>query len=257
MLVRTARLSGLAVGILLGSAVAGFAQSGTDIVKAILAEPNQASPEISTEEMRKILADGSSIVLDARPHLEYAISHIPGAVNVTAKPGVPVSSYVSDVAEVGRILGNKRDAAIVLYCAGPFCGKSKRLAEELIAAGYTNVRRYQLGIPVWRALGGVTQIEPDGIRYVLERDQTAVFFDARSAEEFQAGTLEGARHLPKEHVGKAKDDGRLPMEDHNTRIIALGKDPDQARALAEQLGKNAFHNVSFFAGWPADLKAVR
>jgi hypothetical protein len=51
----------------------------------------------------------------------------------------------------------------VLYCNGPFCGKSKRLSEELITAGYTNVRRYQLGIPVWRALFGVTEIEFAGL----------------------------------------------------------------------------------------------
>ena len=111
----------------------------------------------------------------------------------------------------------------------PFCGKSKRLAEELTGAGYSNVRRDQLGAPVWRALVGVMQIEPDGIRYVREGDRTAVFFDVRSADEFRAGTINGARHLPKEEVVKAKDDGRLPMEDHNTRIIAFGKNAAQAQ----------------------------
>ena len=142
----------------------------------------------------------------------------------------------------------------MLYCNGPFCGKSKRLAEELTAAGYTNVRRYQLGAPVWRALVGVMQIEPDGIRYVRESDKTAVFFDARSADEFESGTLVGARHLPKSEVVKAKDDGRLPMEDHNTRIIVFGKDATEARAAAEEIAKNAFHNVSFYAGSLSELK---
>jgi rhodanese-related sulfurtransferase len=98
------------------------------------------------------------------------------------------------------------------------------------------------------------QIEPDGIRYVREGDRTAVFFDARSADEFKAGTISGARHLPKEEVTKAKDDGRLPMEDHNTRIVVFGKDAGQARAVAEEIVRNAFHNVSFYAGSLADLK---
>src|ERR1051325_232490 len=62
----------------------------------------------------------------------------------------------------------------LLYCNGPFCGKSKRLSAELIEAGYANVRRYQLGIPVWRALGGVTQIELEALLLVLEGDHTAV-----------------------------------------------------------------------------------
>ena len=41
---------------------------------------------------------------------------------------------------------------IIRYCNGPFCGKSNRLAEELLEVGYANVRRHQLGAPVWRAL---------------------------------------------------------------------------------------------------------
>ena len=162
-------------------------QTSSDIMKATLAQPNEKTAEVSTDELRRMLAEGSATVFDARPHLEFAISHIPGALNVAPKAGVPMSLYVSDTAEIGRVLGDRKEAAIVLYCNGPFCGKSKRLAEELTAAGYTNVRRYQLGAPVWRALVGVMQIEPDGIRYVRESDKTAVFFDVRSADEVQNG----------------------------------------------------------------------
>jgi rhodanese-related sulfurtransferase len=242
------------LGMIALSTTPAFAQASPDIMKATLSQPNDKTPEVSTEELRRILADKSAAVFDARPHLEFAISHIPGAVNVAPKPGMPMSAYVSDVAEIGRVLGDRKDAPLVLYCNGPSCGKSKRLTEELVAAGYTSVRRYQLGIPVWRALVGVTQIEPEGIRYVREGDKTAVFFDTRSAEEFKASTLTGARHLPKADVSKAKDDGRLPMEDHNTRIVVFGADAGQAREVAEEIAKNAFHNVSFYAGALTDLK---
>ena len=51
-----------------------------------------------------------------------------------AKPGVPVSAYVSDVAEIGRLVEGNKVTPLVLYCNGPYCGKSKRLAEELLAA---------------------------------------------------------------------------------------------------------------------------
>ena len=143
------------------------------------------------------------------------------------------------------------------YCNGPFCGKSKRLSEELLAAGFTSVRRYQLGIPVWRALVGLCEIELEAVQHVLERDRTAVFLDARSAEEFLAGSLPGARSIPQSavepgkdvgEVRKAKDDGRLPMEDHNTRIVVFGRDAAQARGLAEALAREAFHNVAYFPG---------
>lgn len=57
-------------------------------------------------------------------------------------------------------------------------------------------------------------------------------------------------------VLKAKDDGRLPMEDHNTRIVAFGRDASQARALAEAVAREAFHNVSYFADTFEVLRSV-
>jgi rhodanese-related sulfurtransferase len=201
-----------------------------------------------------MLADGSAVVFDSRPHLEYAASHIPGALNVAPKPGVPMSLYVSDVAEIGRVVPDKA-TPIVLYCNGPFCGKSKRLAEELLEAGYADVRRYQLGAPTWRALVGVMEIELDGVRCVRDGDRTAVFVDARSPEEFRAGSLGGARNIPLAEVANAKDDGRLPMEDHNTRVVVFGADAAQARAVTAELAKNAFHNVAYFPGTLEDLVA--
>jgi len=244
----------LAVGLLLPAIAWAQVSGGVSIFQGTLLEQNQKTAEVSTDELRQILKDGSAVVFDARPQMEYAISHIPGALNVSAKPGVPMSIYVSDVAEIGRLVPDQ-NAAIMLYCNGPFCGKSKRLGEELLEAGYTNVRRYQLGAPTWRALVGTMQIELDGIRYVRDADRTAVFVDARPADAFQAGSLPGARNITPPEVTAAKDDGRLPIEDHNTRIIVFGVDTDQARAGAAEIAKNAFHNVSFFAGSLDDLIA--
>src|SRR5437868_13391854 len=115
------------------------------IFDATLNEAGAKTPEISTNDLKRILGEHSATVLDTRPQKEFTVSHIPGAMNVAAKPGVEISKYVSDVAEVTRLVNSKKDAPLVLYCNGPFCGKSKRLSEELLAAGFTNVRRYQLG----------------------------------------------------------------------------------------------------------------
>ena len=247
----------LAVLVTCSGARAVMGQAPTSVHGAVLGEPNQPTAEVSTDELRRILAERAAFVFDARPYREFAISHIPGALNVAAKPGVPMSAYVSDVAEIGRLVGDDRNSKIVLYCNGPFCGKSKRLADELLAAGYTNVRRYQLGIPVWRALGGVTEIEPEGLRHVVGNDMTAVLIDARDTTSYAAGTLPNARHLPRSgvlegkdvgEVKRAKDDGRLPMEDHNTRIVVFGEEAGTARYVAEALAREAFHNVSYFGG---------
>ena len=74
-----------------------------------------------------------------------------------------------------------RATPLVFYCNGPYCGKSKRLSEELVALGYTNIRRYQLGLPVWRALGHTVQTDLGGFTYIFRGDKTAVYVDARGA----------------------------------------------------------------------------
>ncbi|MDR0552243.1 MAG: rhodanese-like domain-containing protein [Spirochaetaceae bacterium] len=233
-----------------------------DIFKAVLPAGAAVTPEISTAELQDILERKSAVVFDARPFMEFAVSHIPGAVNLSAKPGVSKALYISDVAEIGRIVDGK-DAPIILYCNGPYCGKAVRLSSELLEAGYTNVKRYQLGIPVWRALGFLTQIEPEGARYVMNEDKTAVFIDARDAAAFNAGSLPGARNIPASELksGKdqgvileAKNDGRLPVEDHNTRLIVFGANGAQAQTLAEAIAKEAFHNTAFFGGTWEDLR---
>lgn len=43
------------------------------------------------------------------------------------------------------------------------------------------------------------------------------------------------------------------MTDHNSRIFVVGDSGAQARAVAEAIVRDAFHNVSFFAGRVADL----
>jgi rhodanese-related sulfurtransferase len=222
-----------------------------------VAADTRLAGELTTDEFKQVLSDGRTLVLDTRPHLEYAIGHVPGAKNVAARPGVPMSIYVSDVAEVKRLVGGDTTRDIVLYCNGPFCPKSKRLGDELALAGHTSIRRYQLGVPVWRAFGGVCEIEVDGLRHVLSLDKTAVLIDARDRDAFAKGSLPGARNIPRNlvldgrdvgEVRMAKDDGRLPMQDHNTRIIVIAETSADARYVAEALTREAFHNVAFFPG---------
>ena len=222
------------------------AQQQALIDHAVAHETNPGpAPQITTAELRDVLARGEAVVLDARPAEEFGISHIPGAVNVSQKAGTPMSLYISDVAEVKRLVAD-RERPLVVYCNGPFCGKSRRFAEELVAAGYHNVRRYQLGMPGWRTMGGVAAIERSALRRVAELDGTAVFIDA--------GLGDGGQPVPRmvrlraEEVARAKDDGRLPMQDHNTRIIVLGATGAQARAVAEAVAANAFHNVAYYDG---------
>src|SRR3989442_14194254 len=106
------------------------------ITEAIIGEPGQPTPEVSTAEMVRLVAGRSSLIIDVRPYEEFAVSHIPGAVNVAPKPGLAMSQYTSDVGGIDKLTRGVKAAMIILYCNGPFCGKSKRVAADLMAAGY-------------------------------------------------------------------------------------------------------------------------
>jgi len=209
------------------------------------------SPEISTAELRAALTESGAIILDARPYDEYAISHIPGARAVPAKPGTTPALYVADAAEVAKSIPDKTQP-LILYCNGLFCGRSERFADDLTKLGYRNVRRYQLGAPGWRALGGVMQVERAALLRLLAKDATSVLIDGR-AEAGPKPRLRNAVSILLPEASKAKDDGRLPMTDHNTRIFVVGANGTEARTVAEAIVHDAFHNVTFFGGAITDL----
>jgi rhodanese-related sulfurtransferase len=210
-----------------------------------------ASPEISTAQLRAALAGSGAIILDARPYEEYAVSHIPTARAVPPKPGTTPALYVADAAEVAKSIPDKTQP-LILYCNGLFCGRSERFANDLTELGYRNVRRYQLGAPAWRALGGVMQVEKPALLRLLAQDATSVLIDGRSELGLKP-RLRNAVSIPLREASKAKDDGRLPMTDHNTRIFVVGVTGGEARTVAEAIVHDAFHNVSFFDGAISDL----
>lgn len=222
------------------------AQSRLTVHQTTLGETNQKTPEVTTEELQRILASKSEPILDVRSAREYAIAHIPGSINL----------YEKEVERVRQAYPDKA-TRIVLYCNGPFCGKSKRLSEQLVELGYTNVRRYQLGLPVWRALGNTVRTELEGFKYVFKADKTAVYVDARSASEFAKGTVPGAVSIRPGEAEKANEDGRLPYEDKGTRVIVFADTAENARRVAEEIARKAYWNSSYSGASFAELKSAK
>jgi rhodanese-related sulfurtransferase len=240
----------LLVVILLASWAAStkgaLGQAKVTVNQTTLEEAGQLTPEISTSELKEILTTTSEPVLDVRSATEYAIAHIPGSINV----------YEKEVERVVQLFPDKK-ARFVLYCNGPYCGKSKRLSEQLVQLGYTGVRRYQLGLPVWRALGNTVQTDIEGFRYVIAKDKTAVFVDARSGREFAKETIPSAVNIRPGEAEKANEDGRLPYRDKGTRVIVFADSADEARVVSEEIAKKAYWNSSYFGGTFADLRRAR
>jgi rhodanese-related sulfurtransferase len=251
---RFVQIRALSFAAALAALLASNTAPAQTILQATIGEPNQKTAEVSTAEARRILADGSAILLDTRKRAEYVAGHIAGAKNVAPAPGASESAYVKAVEE---LVGGDKGKALVLYCNGPNCQASKQLSEQLLGAGFTNVRRYQLGLPMWRTMSGPVEIELEGVLRVYKVDQTAVFFDGRSADEFAKKSLPGTHNVP---ADKVKAEGLrgapTPSNDFNTRIVLFGRDGAQARVLADALAKTAMQNVSYFPGSFEELAAA-
>lgn len=113
-------LLAVALLLLLNVSTTISAKETCAIHQATLMEHKEEAPEISNNELKELLAGQNAAVFDARPFKEYAVSHIPGALNLSAKPGVEKAVYVSDAAEVGRVVMGNTSALIVLYCNGMY-----------------------------------------------------------------------------------------------------------------------------------------
>jgi rhodanese-related sulfurtransferase len=221
-----------------------------NIFQATLLEAPQPGTEISTAQLQQVLASGSMPVFDVRFPLEFAISHIPGAINI------PPDNNTSAVREVSQIMALYPDphSQFVLTCNGPFCGKSKRVAAGLASAGYDSFYRYQLGLPVWRSLGNTVQTDFDGFAYIFNRDETAVFVDARAQEAFRADTVACAVNIQPGEAAAANDDGRLPLWDKGARVVVFADDPQLAMQVASEIAKKAYWSSSYFSGTFAGLE---
>jgi rhodanese-related sulfurtransferase len=95
---------------------------------------------VSREDMASRLRDGLVTVLDVRPEDEFALGHLPGALNI------PFSKLERRLSELPA------DREIVAYCRGPYCVLSFEAVAALRARGYP-VRRLEDGYPEWKAAG--------------------------------------------------------------------------------------------------------
>lgn len=98
---------------------------------------------ITRDQLRAEIAAGTVTVVDALGGDYYAKQHLPGAIPLVE----------ADVAAQAARLLPDRAAPIVTYCSNPACPNSQRVADQLVALGYTNLRKYREGIEDWVGAG--------------------------------------------------------------------------------------------------------
>jgi rhodanese-related sulfurtransferase/DNA-binding transcriptional ArsR family regulator len=95
---------------------------------------------VSRAELVDRMKLGLVTILDVRPADEFALGHLPGALNV----------QLNELEQ--RLAKLDKSKEIVAYCRGPYCVLSYEAVALLRARGF-KVRRLEDGLPEWRAAG--------------------------------------------------------------------------------------------------------
>jgi rhodanese-related sulfurtransferase/predicted transcriptional regulator len=95
---------------------------------------------VSREELLERSRTGAVTILDVRPEDEFALGHLPNAVNI------PLRALEARLSELDHT------QEVVAYCRGPYCVLSFEAVAALRARGF-KARRLVDGLPEWRAAG--------------------------------------------------------------------------------------------------------
>lgn len=116
------------------------------IVRGYFTERDNLEP-VTRQELVERARQGLVTVLDVRPVDEFAIGHLPGAVNI------PLNELEERVGELDP------GSEIVAYCRGAYCVLSFEAVAALRRRGF-RVRRLEDGLPEWQAAGLPTEAAP-------------------------------------------------------------------------------------------------
>jgi rhodanese-related sulfurtransferase len=218
---------------------------------ASLACAETVFPTISTDEL-KILFDKKVkfILIDSRTVPEFNESHIINSINI------PDKKLQDNLA----LLPADKSSLLIIYCNGVKCGKSKRLAVQLEPLGYTNIKIYLEGIPVWEEKNlslvtgpdynkkiEATIIKPEELnKLITEKKDEYVLVDVRDASEYKEGHIPTAINIPSETF--AAGSGVLPKE---KKIIVYCNTGSRSYLAYKKLIQLAYPNINqaLLASW--------
>jgi len=114
------------------------------VIRSYFNDRDSLAP-VSRAELLERSRAGAVTVLDVRPPDEFALGHLPGAVNI------PLRELEARLSELDP------SQEIVAYCRGPFCVLAPQALDILREAGI-HARRLDGGLPEWRADGHPVEV---------------------------------------------------------------------------------------------------
>ncbi len=174
------------------------------------------TPWVAVNHIKILLNDPEKIalVVDARPTLKYNKGTIPGAMNI------PWPQFE----KMKGLLPADKSTQLIFFCGGLKCNLSHKSADAAKALGYSDVRVYAEGYPMWkkkskRAVAmvnpknpGATAAPAEKVTYpgeinkeefkklVTTMPEGLMLVDVRPAEDFETGHIPGAINILDEEV---------------------------------------------------------
>lgn len=175
---------------------------------------------VSTNYIKMVLNDRErvALIVDARPTIKYNEGTVPGAMNIPFQ----------DLDKLKGLLPADKGAQLIFFCGGFKCDLSHKSAAKAKEMGYTNVRIYAEGWPVWKekSTRAFALVNPKGggqavaeeapmntgeiareelLKLLAEKPTDFLLVDVRPAEEYQKAHIPGAINILDEKVAEQID----------------------------------------------------
>ena len=175
------------------------------------------SPWVSTNYIKMVLNDRDrvALIVDARPAIKYNEGTVPGALNL------PFQEWE----KLKGLLPSDKNSQLIFFCGGFKCDLSHKSAAKAREMGYTDVRTYAEGWPVWKERstrafamvnpkeGGRTVAGEAGpvlyegeiareelLKLLAEQPEKLLLVDVRPAAEYEKAHLPAAVNILDEEV---------------------------------------------------------
>ncbi|MDD2467709.1 MAG: rhodanese-like domain-containing protein [Desulfobulbus sp.] len=209
-----------------------YERRGTDLfateVELKIAKLPLGITEIKTEELNKLIEGKKSLFLvDSRPLGRFNQAHLPGAHSI------PLPELKKKKA---ALLPKNKNQRLIFYCGGITCPLSPASASIAKDLGYTDVRVYHEGEPVWSKANLATYSTAEFIK-----NGNVVLIDIRPSREAIKGRIKGAYSVPYELLEDKLDD--VPR---NAPIVLYG-DKEVLNAVVD-VRDEGFNFVSLVEG---------
>jgi rhodanese-related sulfurtransferase len=179
---------------------------------------------------------GGHLILDTRPSSQYGAGHIRGSLHVGLSG--QFASWAGSLIKPG----------IPLLIVAEDAESAREARTRLARVGIDKVSGYlKDGVLAWNEAGlplaGMEQISVQELQYRIEEKSIDTVVDVRRPQEWDTGHIEGALHLPLNHL--AESALSLNREAKIAVVCAGGYRSSMASSVLDQLG---FRNISNVVG---------